>query len=71
LDLGDNLLIKDSIVNLYTGIPVINKRANLHHREEKLENKFRLVVVVVVVKNKEQPEKTFWFMTNDFELTTK
>lgn len=67
LDIGDNLLIKDSIVNLYTGIPVINKRGNIHHREEKLENKFRLVVV----KNKEQPEKIFWFMTNDFELTAK
>lgn len=67
LDIGDNLLIKDSIVNLYTGIPVNNKRGNKHHREEKLENQFRLVVV----KNKEQPEKIFWFITNDFELTAK
>lgn len=66
-DIGDNLLIKDSIVNLYTGIPVNNKRGNIHHREEKLENQFRLVVV----KNKEQPEKIFWFITNDFELTAK
>ena len=67
MDIGDNLLIKDSIVNLYTGIPVNNKRGNIHHREEKLENQFRLVVV----KNKEQPEKIFWFITNDFELTAK
>ena len=67
LDMGDNLLIKDSIVNLYTGIPINNKQGNIHHREEKLENQFRLVVV----KNKEQPEKIFWFITNDFELTAK
>jgi IS4 transposase len=25
----------------------------------------------VIVKNSEQPEKTFWFITNDFELTAK
>jgi transposase len=67
LDIGDNLLIKDSIVNLYTGIPVNNKRGNIHHREEKLENEFRLVIV----KNKEQPHKIFWFITNDFDLTAK
>ncbi|MFV8344458.1 IS4 family transposase, partial [Flavobacterium sp. XS2P39] len=67
LDIGDNLLIKDSIVNLYTGIPVNNKRGNIHHREEKLENQFRLVIV----KNKERPEKIFWFITNDFDLTAK
>lgn len=67
LDIGDNLLVKDSIVNLYTGIPVNNKRGKVHHREEKLENEFRLVIV----KNKEQPEKVFWFITNDFELTAK
>jgi hypothetical protein len=67
LDIGDNLLVKDSIVNLYTGIPINNKRGNMHYKEEKLENKFRLLVV----KNKEQPEKIFWFITNDFELTAK
>jgi hypothetical protein len=67
LDMGDNLLIKDSIVNLYTGIPINNKQGNIHHREEKLENQFRLVIV----KNKEQPEKIFWLITNDFELTAK
>lgn len=29
LDIGDNLLITDNIVNLYTGIPVNNKRGNI------------------------------------------
>nr|WP_315199523.1 IS4 family transposase [uncultured Flavobacterium sp.] len=67
LDIGDNWLIKDSIVNLYTGTPIKNKRGNTHYREEKVENQFRLVVV----KNKEKPEKEFWFITNDFDLTAK
>ncbi len=67
LDLGDNLLIKDSIINLYTGVPINNKQGNIHYREEKIETKFRLVIV----KNKENPEKIFWFITNDFELTAK
>jgi transposase len=66
-DIGDNFLIKDSIINLYTGTPIKNKRGNTHSREEKIETKFRLVVV----KNKENPEKKFWFITNDFELTAK
>ncbi len=67
LDIGDNFLIKDSIVNLYTGTPVKNKRGNMHFKEEKVENQFRLVVV----RNKQQPEKYFCFITNDFELTAK
>lgn len=67
LDIGDNLLIKDSIVKLYTGTPINNKQGNIHYREEIIENQFRLVIV----KNKEQPEKIFWFLTNDFELTAK
>jgi transposase len=67
LDIGDNLLLQDSIVNLYTGVPIKNKRGNIHHREEKIEDQFRLVVV----KSKEQPEKEFWFITNDFDLTAK
>jgi transposase len=67
LDIGDNLLLQDSIVNLYTGVPIKNKQGNIHHREEKIEDQFRLVVV----KSKEQPEKEFWFITNDFDLTAK
>jgi len=45
LDIGDNLLIQDSIVKLYTGVPVNNKQGKIHYREEKVENHFRLVVV--------------------------
>lgn len=67
LDIGENMLIKDSIINLYTGTPVKNKKGNIHFREEKIDRQFRLVVV----RNKQQPEKEFWFITNDFELTAK
>lgn len=67
LDIGENILIKDSIINLYTGTPVKNKKGNIHFREEKIDRQFRLVVV----RNKQQPEKEFWFITNDFELTAK
>jgi hypothetical protein len=38
LDIGDNLLIKDSIVKLYTGTPINNKQGNIHYREEIIEN---------------------------------
>lgn len=59
-------VIKDSKVNLYTGKPIQNKRGNIHHREEKVETDFRLVVI----KN-EKIGKEFWFITNEFELSAK
>ena len=59
-------ILKDSKVKLYTGIPVQNKRGNVHHREEKVETHFRLVVI-----RNEKIKKEFWFLTNEFELTTK
>ena len=59
-------VIKDSKVKLYTGKPIQNKRGNIHHREEKVETDFRLVVI----KN-EKTSKEFWFITNEFELSAK
>ena len=59
-------VIKDSRVNLYTGMPVKNKRENIHHREESVETDFRLVVIKSEKQNKE-----FWFLTNEFDLSTK
>ena len=59
-------LIKDSKVKLYTGKPILNKRGNIHHREEKVETDFRLVII----KN-ETTSKEFWFLTNEFELSAK
>ena len=59
-------ILKDSKVKLYTGIPVQIKRGNVHHREEKVETHFRLVVI-----RNEKIKKEFWFLTNEFELTAK
>ena len=59
-------ILKDSKVKLYTGIPVQNKRGNVHHREEKVETQFRLVVI-----RNEKIKKEFWFLTNEFEQTAK
>ncbi|WP_102981072.1 IS4 family transposase [Chryseobacterium scophthalmum] len=59
-------VIKDSKVKLYTGKPIQNKRGNIHHREEKVETDFRLLVI----KN-EKTGKEFWFITNEFELSAK
>ncbi len=59
-------VIKDSKVKLYTGKPIWNKRGNIHHREEKVETHFRLMVI----KN-EKTDKEFWFITNEFECSAR
>jgi transposase len=59
-------LVKDRKVKLFTGKPILNKRGNIHHREEKVETEFRLVII----KN-EKTNKEFWFLTNEFELSAK
>jgi hypothetical protein len=65
IDLGESILLKDSKVQLYTGISVDNKRGNKHFKQTLLKNHFRLVIV----KSKTQENKEFWFLTNNFELT--
>lgn len=67
LDLGESTLIKDCKVQLYTGVPINNKRGNIHYREELSDNKYRLVIV----QSKVEKEKQFWFLTNDFNLSAK
>lgn len=57
-------VLKDSKVKLYTGKPILNKRGNIHHREEIVATDFRLVVI-----RNEKTKKEFWFITNEFELT--
>jgi transposase len=59
-------VLKDSKVKLYTGKPILNKRGNIHHREEIVATDFRLVVI-----RNEKTKKEFWFITNEFELTSK
>ena len=67
LNLGENTLIKDSRIQLYTGVPIKNKRGNVHYREELVETEFRLVVVESKGKDRQQ----YWFLSNDFELPAK
>lgn len=63
---NDWKVIKDSKIKLYTGKPIQNKRGNIHHREEKVDTCFRLLII----KN-EKTNKEFWFITNDFELSAR
>lgn len=67
-DLGNLILLKDSLVYLYTGKPINNKRGNIHYREELIEEPcFRLIIA----KSKEDESKEFWFITNEFKLSAK
>ena len=66
-DLDDSILIKDSIVKLYTGVSINNKKGNIHYREELVENEFRLVVI----KSKSLEGNEFWFLSNNFELSAE
>jgi hypothetical protein len=67
LDLGELTLIKDSKVLLHTGILINNKKGNTHYKEQLVEEPFRLIIA----QRKDDPEKEFWFVCNDFELTAK
>jgi len=67
MDMGESMLLKDSIIRLYTGTPIANKRGNIHYREELVERPFRLVVV----KSKAEEGKAYWLLTNDFNLPAK
>lgn len=66
-DLGSLTLIKDTKVYLYTGTPINNKRGNMHYRQELVEVPFRLIVA----DSKTEPDKQFWFITNEFDLSAK
>jgi len=66
-DLGASTLVKDCKVQLYTGVPVNNKRGNMHYREELSEEIYRLVIV----QSKAEENKHYWFLTNDFNLSAQ
>lgn len=66
-DLGELTLVKDSKVLLYTGKPINNKKGKVHYREELIETPFRLIVV----STKDKSPKSFWFITNNFDLSAK
>ena len=67
VDLGNLTLVKDSRVYLYTGVPVNNKRGNIHHRQELVETPFRLIIA----KSKAEPVQQYWFITNNFKMSDK
>lgn len=54
-------------MQLYTGKAIHNKKGNVHYREDLVETPFRLIVA----KTKTEESKEFWFITNDFDLSTK
>lgn len=66
LDLGESILVKDSLVQIYTGIPILNKKGNKHYKEKLLEEEFRLIIVRL-----KQEDKDYWFLTNDLEKSPK
>lgn len=67
LDFGECTLIKDSKVQLYTGVPIKNKQGNIHYREELAETDFRLIIV----ESKTKKGQKYCFLSNDFNLTAK
>ncbi|WPU91261.1 IS4 family transposase [Mucilaginibacter sabulilitoris] len=67
MDMGGAILLRDSIVRLYTGMPIANKRGNKHYREVLVDRPFRLVVV----KSKSDDGKEYWLLTNEFDLSAK
>lgn len=66
LDIGESKLLKDSKVQLYTGIAVNNKQGNKYFRHELVDNAFRLIIVESKLDGKK-----YWFLTNDFKLSAK
>jgi hypothetical protein len=66
-DMGESILLRDSIVRLYTGMPVANRRGNKHYIEILMDRPFRLVIV----KSKSDEGKEYWLLTNDFSMPAK
>lgn len=67
MDMGESILLSDSIVRLYTGMPVTNKRGNKHYIEILVDRPFRLIIV----KSKSDEGKEYWLLTNEFGLPAK
>lgn len=67
LDLGESKLIRDCIVQLYTGTRINNKRGNKHYRHELMDCHFRLIIA----ESKADGGKQYWFLTNNFNHSAK
>jgi hypothetical protein len=66
-DLESLVLIKDSIVNLYTGVPMVTKKGTIRYKETLIDQPFRLIIA----KSKDDTNKQFWFITNEIDLSAK
>lgn len=62
-DLGSLILERDSRVNLYSG----TKKANTVNSKGVVNEEFRLIVGA----SKSNTDSSYWFITNDFELSAK
>lgn len=66
-DLGELTLLKDAKVYLYRGVKVASKKGTYYYRQELAEEPFQLIIGA----SKQEPEKQYWFITNDFNLPAK
>jgi hypothetical protein len=66
-DLGSLILLKDCAVHLYGSKTVISKKGKKHYSEILVEEPFRLITA----KSKEDKNKVYCFISNDFELSAK
>ena len=66
-DIGNLIVLKDSIVHLYTGNSINGKKGKAYYREELVEEDFRLIIA----RSKEDESKEYWFISNNFELCAK
>jgi len=66
-DLGSLKLLKDSKIYLYRGVHLTTKKGTKRWKEELVEVPFRLIVA----QSKQEPDKEYWFITNEFDLSAK
>jgi hypothetical protein len=66
-DLGSLILLKDSMVQLYTRIEVKNKTGKLYYKQALVPQNFRLIIA----RSKEDESKEYWFVSNDFKLSAQ
>ena len=67
MDLGSLMLIKDCKVNLYAATKTTSQKGTVISTNKLVDEPFRLIITC----SKSEPEKQFWFITNDFDLSAK
>jgi hypothetical protein len=67
IDLESLILVKDCKVNFYTGMPMTTKKGTIRYKKTLVAKPFRLIIA----RSKENANKEFWFITNEFDLSAK